>query len=110
MAPVTELPLFDRLTNDNVIVLADWKARRSAALDVPMGAPPFALVEPCPGCGAERVSTMVWRTQGPGLEAVPFPRIEPHYLCRDGRVLYQDITDAPLQVSSWKKVMGRFQH
>lgn len=92
-----------------IVDIAAWRARRIAERDVPMGAPPFALVEPCPGCGVDRVSTMVWRTLSAGLEPVPFPRIEPHYLCRDGHVLYQDITDAPMPVSSWKSVMGRFR-
>ncbi|HEY6051396.1 MAG TPA: hypothetical protein VIZ58_09115 [Thermoanaerobaculia bacterium] len=92
-----------------IVDIAAWRAKRIAAQDVPMGAPPFALVEPCPGCGADRVSTMVWRTSTPGVEAIPFPRIEPHYLCRDGHVLYQDITDAPMPVASWTSVMGRFR-
>ena len=92
-----------------IVEIAAWRARKIAAEDVPMGAPPFALLEPCPGCGARRVSTMVWRFAGAAdCEGVPFPRIEPHYLCRDGHVLYQDITDAPLPVASWKRVMGRF--
>jgi hypothetical protein len=92
-----------------IVDIAGWRARRSAAQDVPMGVPPFALVEPCPGCGTERVSTMVWRSAGPDCDGVPFPRIEPHYLCREGHVLYQDITDAPIPVESWKRVMGRFR-
>ena len=52
---------------------------------------------------------MVWRSAGPDCDGVPFPRIEPHYLCREGHVLYQDITDAPIPVESWKRVMGRFR-
>ena len=86
-----------------------WRARKAAAADEPIGALPFALVEPCPGCGAERVSTMVWRRTASGEERIPFPRIAPHYLCRDGSVVFQDITDAPMPVSSWKGILGRFR-
>ena len=89
--------------------IAEWRARKRAADDIPIGAPPFLLEEPCPGCGAHRFSTMVWRRNPATDRRVAFPRIEPHYLCRDGHVLYQDITDAPLPVASWKKVMGRFR-
>ena len=92
-----------------VVDISEWRARRSAARDVPMEVPPFALLEPCPGCGAERVSTMVWRAFAPDADPVPFPRIEPHFLCSDGHVVYQEITEAPIPVESWKKVMGRFR-
>ncbi|HYK41290.1 MAG TPA: hypothetical protein VE007_02800 [Thermoanaerobaculia bacterium] len=92
-----------------IVEIAAWRAKKIADEDVPMGAPPFALLEPCPGCGARRITTMVWRfAGGRDAEGVPFPRIEPHYLCRDGHVLYQDITDAPIPVSCWNRVMGRF--
>ena len=89
--------------------IAEWRARRKARQDVPIGAPPFVLEEPCPGCGAERVSTMVWRAVSPGSRPVPFPRIEPHFFCRDGHVLWQDITDAPIPVSRWTGIFGHFE-
>ena len=90
-----------------IVSIAPWRARRQARTDVPMGSPPFVLEEPCDGCGARRVSTMVWR----GLRAghyVAFPRVEPHFLCRDGRVVWQEITDAPIPVSGWSHILGRF--
>jgi hypothetical protein len=89
--------------------IATWRARRKAATDVPIGSPPFVLEEPCSGCGARRVSVMVWRESSVGGERVAFPRIEPHFLCRDGRVVWQDITDAPIPISQWSRVKGRFE-
>lgn len=89
--------------------IADWRARKAAADDVPMGAPPFVLEDPCAGCGAERVGIMVWRKLSPGERPVPFPRVEPHFLCRDGRVLFQEITDSAMPVSSWTRILGRFR-
>ncbi len=85
-----------------------WRAKRAAANDVSMGAPPFVLEEPCPGCGSERVGEMVWRLET-GKRPLPLPRMDPHFLCRDGRVLYQDVTDSPEPVSSWKHILGRFR-
>ena len=105
------LPLFD-LPRQNVVELAAWKAsrvRRDKSRDVPMGAPPFVLEDPCPGCGAERVATMVFRESPSGGQAVPLPRIEPHFECRDGRVLHQEITDAPISLADWSKILGRFR-
>lgn len=93
----------------SIVDISAWRAKRVASQDEPMGVPPFTLLELCPGCGSERVSTMVWRASEPGAEPIPFPRIEPHFLCRDGRVLFQEITDAPMPPSSWKRVMGRFR-
>ena len=90
-------------------VISEWRARRVARNDVAIGAPPFVLEEPCPGCGCMRVSTMVWRELFSGRPRVPFPRIEPHFLCREGRVLWQDITDAPIPVSRWSEILGRFE-
>jgi len=89
--------------------LSQWRARRKAATDIPIGAPPFALEEPCAGCGAQRVSTMVWRQACAGAERIPFPRIEPHFFCQDGRVVWQEITDAPIPLSGWSRILGRFQ-
>ena len=88
--------------------IAEWRARRAAAADVSMGAPPFVLKEACPGCGAERVGTMVWRPTGFDRPTA-MPRIAPHFLCRDGLVVYQDITESPEPVSSWRHILGRFQ-
>jgi hypothetical protein len=88
--------------------IAHWRALRAARSDIPMGAPPFVLAEPCEGCGARRVSTMVWRIESTGRR-VPFPRIEPHFRCHDGRVLWQDITDASIPVSSWSGILGHFE-
>jgi hypothetical protein len=92
-----------------LVDIATFRAKRNAARDVPIGSPPFVLEEPCPGCGEPRVSTMVWRDLTGRGESVPFPRIEPHFLCRDGRVVWQEITDAPIAVSDWKRVKGRFE-
>ena len=97
------------LAAGNVVELALWRTRRDRSRDLPMGAPPFVLEEPCPGCGAERVATMVWReTPGAG-RPVPLPRMEPHFECRGGRVVHQEITDAPLPVSAWSSILGRFR-
>jgi hypothetical protein len=104
------LPLFDTDTlRENVVELARWRARRNRTRDVPMGAAPFVLEAPCPGCGAERVATMVFREVAGGGRAVPLPRMEPHFECRGGRVLHQEITDAPIQVSEWSRILGRFR-
>jgi len=46
---------------------------------------------------------------GPAVSPVPLPRMEPHFECRRGRVLYQEITDAPLPVSEWARILGRFR-
>src|SRR5476649_946324 len=74
-----------------------WEQRAepaAAVQDISMGAPPFVLEEPCPGCGAERVSEMVWRLE-PGKNPLPLPRIAPHFLCQDDVVVFQDVTDSP---------------
>ncbi|MEP6802804.1 MAG: hypothetical protein ABJC07_12730 [Acidobacteriota bacterium] len=89
--------------------ISEWRARRAAAGDVPIGAPPFVLIEPCAGCGSERVGALVWRQTVAGADPVPYPRIEPHYLCREGRVVFQDITDAPIPQSAWTGILGRFR-
>ena len=89
--------------------IQEWRARRAAKTDIPMGSPPFVLEEPCAGCGATRVSTMVWRSDASSGRHIPFPRIEPHFLCRDGHVIWQEITDAPIPISGWSDILGRFQ-
>ncbi len=89
--------------------IAAWRARRLAREDILIGAPPFVLVEPCPGCGARRVTTMVWRRRASDGQRIPFPRIEPHFLCRDGRVVWQELSDAPIPVSDWSSILGRFE-
>lgn len=103
------LPLFDRaLGGDNVVELACWRDRRDRTRDIPMGAAPFVLEDACPGCGAERVAIMVFReTRGGGR--APLPRIEPHFECRDGRVLHQEITDSPMPITEWSRILGRFR-
>ena len=93
----------------NVEPIAVWRARRAAAKDLPMGVPPFVLEEPCPGCGVERVGILVWREVSPSRPASAFPRIEPHFQCEEGRVLFQEITDAPIPVSAWVGILGRFR-
>ncbi len=87
--------------------IGQWRARRTARTDVAIGAPPFVLEEACAGCGCRRVSTMVWREMAG--RRVAFPRIEPHFLCHDGRVVWQEITDAPIPVSGWSRILGRFE-
>jgi len=89
--------------------IAEWRARREARSDAPIGAPPFVLEEPCPGCGARRVATMVWR-ETPG-RALPFPlpRMAPHFLCRDGDVVWQEVTDAGIPLSDWAQILGHFE-
>ena len=89
--------------------IAAWRARREAKEDIPMGAPQFVLEEPCEGCGSRRVSTMVWRNDPSRGRRVPFPRVEPHFLCRDGRVLWQEITDAPIPIMQWSTIFGHFE-
>ena len=89
--------------------IATWRARRAAKDDVPMGSPAFVLEEPCEGCGARRVSMMVWRQDASRGRRVPFPRIEPHFLCRDGRVIWQEITEAPIPMSAWSGILGHFE-
>lgn len=92
----------------DVAQIGEWRARRTARQDVPVGAPPFVLEEPCPGCGALRISTMVWREASPAGRDLPFPRIEPHFFCRGGRVVWQEITDAPIPLEGWSRILGRF--
>ncbi len=87
--------------------ISHWRARRRSRTDVPMGSAPFVLEDACAGCGARRVSTMVWRETSAGRR-VAFPRIEPHFLCRDGQVVWQEITDAPIPVSGWSRIFGHF--
>jgi len=120
------LPLFDGRCGENennLVELLAWRARRNRSRDIPMGSAPFVLEDPCPGCGVERVATMVFRfgddsrfgdgsereEAGPGASPVPLPRMAPHFECRRGRVLYQEITDAPLPVSEWARILGRFR-
>ena len=87
--------------------ISEWRARRSAESDVEIGAPPFVLEEPCPGCGARRVATMVWR--GTGAFPIALPRVEPHFLCRDGEVVWQDVTDAGISLTGWSQILGHFE-
>jgi hypothetical protein len=93
----------------DIVEIAAWRARKMASSDTPIGAPPFVLREPCPGCGARRVTTMVWRTKPTTGGRVAFPRVAPHFLCRDGRILWQEITDAPIPVSAWSGIFGQFE-
>ena len=93
----------------NITEIAAWRARKMAASDIPIGAPPFALREPCAGCGARRVTTMVWRMNPSTGGRVAFPRVAPHFLCRDERILWQEITDAPIPVSAWSGILGQFE-
>jgi hypothetical protein len=88
--------------------IAEWRARRAANADVPIGAPPFVLEEPCPGCGQRRVATMVWRSASEDALPVPLPRMAPHFLCREGEVLWQEITDAGIPLSGWSGILGHF--
>ena len=74
-----------------------------------MGAPPFALEEPCPGCGERRVATMVWRSESPQTRPFPLPRMEPHFLCRDGEVVWQEVTDAGIALTGWTGILGHFE-
>ena len=86
-----------------------WRARRMAKDDIPIGVPPFVLEQPCPGCGTRRVCTMVWRRDPADGQRAPFPRVEPHFLCTEERVLWQEISDAPIPVSAWSDILGRFE-
>jgi hypothetical protein len=89
--------------------IAAWRARRAAREDVPIGAPPFVLEEPCPGCGERRVATMVWRQNAAASLPVPLPRMEPHFLCRDGEVVWQEVTDAGIPLFRWSEILGHFE-
>jgi hypothetical protein len=40
---------------------------------------------------------------------VAFPRVAPHFRCRDERILWQEITDAPIPVSAWSGILGQFE-
>jgi hypothetical protein len=86
-----------------------WRARKLAQDDIPIGVPPFVLEEPCPGCGTRRISTMVWRRNPSDGRRAPFPRVEPLFFCQEGRVLWQEISDAPIPVSAWSGILGRFE-
>ena len=92
-----------------ILRIAQWRARRAARADVPIGAAPFVLEEPCPGCGQRRVATMVWRRLSQDALPVPLPRMEPHFLCRGGEVLFQEITDAGIPLSGWSEILGHFE-
>lgn len=89
--------------------ISEWRARREARADVPIGAPPFVLEEPCPGCGMRRVATMVWRRAPKDALPVALPRMAPHFLCRDGEVVCQEITDAGIPLSGWSGILGHFE-
>jgi hypothetical protein len=89
--------------------IAQWRARRAARHDVPMDAPPFALEEPCPGCGERRVATMVWRSESGDAPPVALPRMAPHFLCRDGEVVCQEVTDAGIPLAGWTRILGHFE-
>ena len=89
--------------------IAEWRARRAAENDVEMDAPPFALEEPCPGCGARRIATMVWRSASAGAPPMALPRMAPHFLCRDGEVVWQEVTDAGISLSGWSRILGHFE-
>jgi hypothetical protein len=97
------------MNDTSITEIAAWRARRMAASDIPIGAPPFVLVEPCPGCGTRRVTTMVWRMNPSTGGRVAFPRVEPHFFCRDGRILWQEISDAPIPVTAWSRILGQFE-
>ena len=94
---------------ENVERISDWRIRRAAANDVPIGAPPFVLETPCPGCGERRVATMVWRRAPAGGPSTPLPRMEPHFLCRDGEVVWQEVTDAGIPLTGWSGILGHFE-
>jgi hypothetical protein len=89
--------------------ISEWRARREAKSDVPIGAPPFVLEEPCPGCGQRRVATMVWRDRSNATLPVSLPRMTPHFLCRDGEVVWQEVTDAGIPLAAWSGILGHFE-
>jgi hypothetical protein len=89
--------------------IVEWRARRAARDDVPIGAPPFVLEEPCPGCGERRMATMVWRHASEEVLPVPLPRMAPHFLCRDGEVVWQEVTDAGIPLADWTRILGHFE-
>ena len=97
------------MNETNITEIDAWRARKMAASDIPIGAPPFVLQEPCPGCGTRRVTMMVWRLKSVTGRRVAFPRVEPHFQCAGGRILWQEITDAPIPVSAWSRILGRFE-
>jgi hypothetical protein len=33
----------------------------------------------------------------------------PHFECRDGRVVHQEVTDAPISIAEWSRILGRFR-
>ena len=99
----------DDLDMGEIHQIADWRARRAAREDVPIGAPPFILEEPCPGCGARRVATMVWRQDSLAASQAPLPRMAPHFLCRGGEAIRQEITDAGIPPSEWTRILGHFE-
>jgi hypothetical protein len=89
--------------------MSEWRAQRAARTDVPIGAPPFVLEEPCPGCGARRVATMVWRQSPAAGSPTPLPRMSPHFLCRGGEAIRQEVTDAGISISGWSGILGHFE-
>jgi hypothetical protein len=100
--------ILSSMESSEIYEIAEWRARRERSTDVPLGVPPFALEEPCSGCGARRIATMVWRRRAGG-EAEAFPRMEPHFLCRDGHVLWQEVTDAAIPLSGTSGILGHFE-
>jgi hypothetical protein len=35
--------------------------------------------------------------------------MEPHFLCRDGAVVCQEITDAGIRLKGWSGILGHFE-
>src|SRR5260221_9614837 len=97
------------MNETNITEVAARHAKKMATFDIPIGAPPFVLNEACPGCGTRRVTTMVWRLNPATGRRVAFPRVAPHFFCRDGHVLLQEITDPPIPLSAWARILGQFE-
>jgi hypothetical protein len=102
-APHTDLDMGE------IHLLSSWRARRAASDDVPLDVPPFHLEEPCPGCGRTRTATMVWRRLEGDAFRTAMPRMEPHYLCREGEVVFQEILDAGIALQGWSGILGHFE-
>jgi hypothetical protein len=35
--------------------------------------------------------------------------MEPHFLCRDGDVVWQEVTDAGIALAGWTGILGHFE-